>query len=241
MTTIFTLRGGNAVFQVKDPFMQNPIILDLLDYWERLRAGRVAPLRSDINPRDITAALDHTFVLESDPHHGIRFRLAGSAMCALMGMELRGMPARSLIESADRETLDQCITDLLAMPKIVELHLESVAENGQVLRARMLLLPLQGAFGKINRVLGCLVADGNAQTVPQRFSITEQKTTRIVATQRPLIRTQTFGFAVERASFEQESATQMPGHLYSIKGNATAPLDRRKPAKPVLKLVKGGG
>ncbi len=44
--------------------MQDPVILYLLNYWERLRAGRIAPMRSELDPREIRDALDHTFILD---------------------------------------------------------------------------------------------------------------------------------------------------------------------------------
>ncbi|MCB2111761.1 MAG: PAS domain-containing protein, partial [Rhodobacteraceae bacterium] len=59
-------------------------------YWEALRAGREVPYRSEIDPRGIESALEHTFVLERIAPRIARFRLAGVHLCDLMGMEVRG-------------------------------------------------------------------------------------------------------------------------------------------------------
>ncbi|MEJ6708779.1 MAG: PAS domain-containing protein [Amylibacter sp.] len=86
----------------KERFLQDLIIVDLLSYWESLRAGRVAPMRSELDPRETTGVLENTFVLEYNNALDVRFRLAGIELCEMMRMELCGMPAPSLIELGHR-------------------------------------------------------------------------------------------------------------------------------------------
>ena len=80
-----------------------PVIKEVEAYWEGLRAGRLVPLRSEIDPREIRGALEHTFILEHTKLNEIRFRLAGNKLGDLLGMELRGMPAYALIAPECRE------------------------------------------------------------------------------------------------------------------------------------------
>jgi len=71
-------------------------------YWERLRAGRVAPYRSELDPRQFDAVLENVFILEQLNPQQLRVRLAGLRLCELMGLEVRGMPPEAMIEASDR-------------------------------------------------------------------------------------------------------------------------------------------
>ncbi|MDE1130590.1 MAG: PAS domain-containing protein, partial [Ascidiaceihabitans sp.] len=74
-------------------------------YWEALRGSRLVPKRSEIDPRGIEYALEYTFVLERIAIGMARFRIAGSHLCNIMGMEVRGMPLSSFITPSGRKTL----------------------------------------------------------------------------------------------------------------------------------------
>ncbi|TAN01215.1 MAG: PAS domain-containing protein, partial [Rhizobiaceae bacterium] len=50
--------------------------VDLFQYWDRLRAGRTAPRRTEIEPADIKSLLADTFILEQDSRGEAVFRLA---------------------------------------------------------------------------------------------------------------------------------------------------------------------
>lgn len=192
-----------ALFQSRGP-MKNPILLDLLNYWERLRAGRLAPLRSEIDPRQIENALEHAFILEHVSDGNVRFRLAGLELCDLMGMEVRGMPHTALIDPVDRDDFSATVNGLFARPKIVELNLVSDRPGLPDLQADMLLLPMKSDLGEITRILGCLVAKGPKAVPPHRFRIRSQKVTRIVATESAQTRALLPGFAEPAAEFSPQ-------------------------------------
>ena len=216
--------------------MQDPIILDVLSYWENLRAGRLAPMRSELDPRQITGALDHTFVLEYNGPLDVRFRLAGMALCQMMGMELRGMPARALIETGHRDELSRVLDDLVVSPKIVEVLLKTSTNSSSQLNARMLLLPMQNDAGQFTRILGCLVSKGPTFQTPQRFEIAEVKTTRIIGTMGAPIseRAQKMasGFAEDQLKFTGPTKIAKP----KVGKKTTTP--RLVAGKPYLRLVK---
>lgn len=218
----------------KERFMQDPVIVDLLSYWESLRAGRVAPMRSELDPREITGALEHTFVLEYNGSLDVRFRLAGMKLCDMMGMELRGMPARALIEIGHRDELARIIDDLISDPKIVELQLASDANKGQ-LTARMLMLPMQDQNGKITRILGCLTAQGPTMQHPQRFAIEKVKTTRIVGVMDTTEPQLPAGFSEQDEPFLGPTEFTKP----TMPSKSGKPRTERLIAgKPYLRLVK---
>ena len=165
--------------------MRNPVIREVFAYWEGLRKGRLAPLRSELDPRKIGKVFDQVFMLEFNNAQDIRFRLAGMDLCQMLGMELRGMPLRALFSIGHRDQLARVIAEMAQAPEIVELALKTPVHNTPTLNARMLLLPMQDAQARFSRILGCLVSDDPPLQAPVRFDIVAVKTTRIVAAMAP--------------------------------------------------------
>ncbi len=209
------------------------VIMDLLRYWESLRAGRIAPVRSEIDPRMIKSALKHTFILELDPIGGIRFRLAGDKVCAVMGMELRGMPASTLIDIPDRQKFEQTLHSIVRSPEIIEYRLAAGRESRFEGSARMLLLPMQDADGKITRVLGGLSMRTQLFDPPLRFEVVEKMTTRIVACAGQKVPAGESGFAEAQAAFAPKQQTPAG----SLSGTAIGADRRPVPVIPHLQIV----
>jgi hypothetical protein len=76
--------------RLRDRRMKLATTLELFAYWNRARAGKLAPDRADIDPGAIRRALGDTFILAFERPNGHRFRLAGTRVCALFGQELKG-------------------------------------------------------------------------------------------------------------------------------------------------------
>jgi len=168
--------------------MKNPVLLELLAHWETLRGGHLAPFRRDVDPRAIENVLEYAFILEQPEVGPARFRIAGMRLCDLMGMELRAMPATSIIAEPCRARFAKGLARQFTTPEIVELTVATpcpaAAKNHSDGRADitgdMLLLPLKNDEGLINRILGCCVMEDRLFVPPQRLSITARKVTRIV-------------------------------------------------------------
>ncbi len=126
----------------------------LYSYWNRLRAGRKTPLRSDIDPRDMACDARNLFILENLGRGNIRFRLAGTAIVDSFGMELRGMNARSIMAAGSRESFTALIAETLEEPGIGYARLRNAADEAGIWEVN--LLPLRSDFGVIDRVIGCL-------------------------------------------------------------------------------------
>ena len=152
--------------------MSDPVLDSLRTYWENLRAGRVAPYRSEIDPREFKHALENMFILEIVGDSNIRVRLAGMKMCEMMGMEVRGMSPRAFMMPGDRTKFDQAIMDVVAKPAVTEFVMETIDYNGRSGTAYMLMMPLRSDFGEITRILGCITDAGDNYEAPVRMRIT---------------------------------------------------------------------
>jgi hypothetical protein len=144
-------------------------------YWEGLRNGRIMPSRSEVDPRAISGALEHAFVLERVARGVGRFRLAGMHLNDVLGMEVRGMPLTALILPESRDEMSAALTAVFDEPAIVRLTLVSDTGLGRSpMEARMILMPLRSDLGDVSRVLGCFVAEGKIGRAPRRFGVTSQ-------------------------------------------------------------------
>ena len=151
-------------------------------YWEGLRGARLMPKRSEIDPRGIESALEHTFVLERIAPGMARSRIAGSHLSDLMGMEVRGMPLTSLITPPCRRQINDLLEDVCQRPAVCELRLNAeVSVTKPQLDGRLLLLPLKSDLGDVSRILGCLVAQGELGHTPRRFDVVGAKIKSVTA------------------------------------------------------------
>lgn len=217
--------------------MQDSVLLDLLNYWERLRGGRIAPMRSEIDPREIRNALEYTFILEQTKLGQIRFRLAGSKLGDLLGMELRGMPAYALIAPESRDNFTDILTEVLADPKIIHLQLVNQPEGLGEHKAQMLLLPMRNDAGKINRILGCISSIDARMKPPCRFAISGKKTTRIVSSQTEIHDPVSAGFAEQTQPFTPRIKPTDKPALRGLEGGNTLDRSRMRRTRPYLRLV----
>lgn len=151
-----------------------PLIQQVRAYWEALRDGAALPPRAAVDPRGLSGALEHTFLIEQIAPGVARFRLAGMHFFDLMGMEIKGMPLSALITPASRDRLAQDLGPLFSGRALLDLWLE--AERGlglPALKGRMILLPVTGTNGQPGMALGCLETQGEIGRKPRRFGIAQ--------------------------------------------------------------------
>ncbi|WP_028032928.1 PAS domain-containing protein [Chelativorans sp. J32] len=127
----------------------------LFQYWNRLRAGRPAPLRTEIAPSEIKSLLPDTFILERNARGAILFRLAGTRICAIYGKELRGTAFTSLWTGGDQQAVTRIMRRFLADKSALYITFEGATGDGRLNGFELLLLPL-GSDDDHTRVLGTL-------------------------------------------------------------------------------------
>jgi hypothetical protein len=240
-------KGGNSIELASYRLSQNSNemihseIRALYNYWERLRAGRPCPYRAEIDPRDIETDARHLFVLEDLGQGNLRFRLAGTALIDAFGYELRGMSARSVMAGKARESFVALIAETLAEPGVGYARL--FAPDG-VTVWEVILLPLRGNFGQIDRLIGCLhpvsgrapEAGPDVRDTPLRFTIDTMSIRPVnegpdadQGDAMPLA-----GFGEAQASFEGA-----PGRgLTAIEGGLSEDKPKGGGERPKLRVVK---
>jgi len=129
----------------------------LFQYWNRLRDGRPAPRRTEIEPADIKSLLADTFILEKDARGEAVFRLAGTRLCAVFGRELKGFAHSSLWALKDQRVIARLLFGSLHQHAITVVDLTGISRSGRANAFEMLVLPLEGGIDN-PRALGSLIA-----------------------------------------------------------------------------------
>ena len=134
--------------------MRHAATKHIFSYWRRLRGSELAPERARLNPADIGRYLTDMFLLEKDGTGDFRFRIAGSRICALFGMELRNHSFSGLaLPQADADIGEMlAATTQDATPVIAGVSL--ILTDGMSVDAEMLLLPLLHKGEMDARILG---------------------------------------------------------------------------------------
>jgi hypothetical protein len=130
----------------------------LYDYWDRLRAGRAAPARSDLHPGSIRALLADVFLLERDELGVHRVRLAGTRICTLLGREWRGQRFTELFAARDRADMAALVDGVAGDAVPIVAGIAAGTADGRFLDLELLILPLRHHGRTDTRLLGSLVA-----------------------------------------------------------------------------------
>lgn len=133
--------------------------INLFQYWNRLRNGRPAPKRTEIEPADIKSLLADTFILEKDTRGEAVFRLAGTRLCAVYGRELKGFSFPSLWRASDQRLVAKLAQGVFQSKSVVVMAFEGHSRNGRSIAFELLLLPLDGGV-ESPRSLGVISAAG---------------------------------------------------------------------------------
>lgn len=180
-------------------------------YWEALRGDRPMPDRSEIDPRGIEGALPHAMMLEPVAPGIARFRVAGTGLYRIMGMDVRGMPLSAFFLPEARETLADVVQRIAARPAAATLTLCSPGRIGRAaLDARLWLAPLRCPRLDAVRLFGCLEPQGEIGRAPRRF-------------------------AVEQVHIRETGAPQ--DHGRNTPASPEAPQTKRSAGRPALRLV----
>jgi hypothetical protein len=129
----------------------------LFHYWNRLRDGRPAPKRTEIEPADVKRLLADTFILERDTRNEAVFRLAGTRLCAVYGRELKGFSFPSLWQDKDRRLVGRLIHGVFESANVVVIVFDGISTNQRSNPFEMIVLPLEGGADN-QRCLGAVSA-----------------------------------------------------------------------------------
>jgi hypothetical protein len=136
--------------------MKHPSSRLVLNYWQDKRRNRPAPERADIDPGGIRAALGDAFMLSADFAGELRFRLAGTRVCALFCREVKGESFVSVWAEQSRPHVAQLLRVVTDESVGLVMGLAGTTADGIELPLEMLVLPLLHSGQTRIRALGVL-------------------------------------------------------------------------------------
>ncbi len=222
------LRGQTAA-------MDNPVLEKITAYWDHIRAGRIAPFRSEIDPKQIEDSIENVFILEKLAGCDIRFRLAGRRINESLGSEARGLAATELVAPPDRTRFAAILNDLLENPSTAYVAFDVQDAQERSWREDMILLPMQSDDARISRILGCYNSVPNANVAIVERRIFSSSSTKISLAQTEITNISLPGFAEPNHNFDH---TQGPILVAESTQPASTFATSFKGKRPELKLVK---
>ncbi len=138
--------------------MQQSTSRQLYAYWDRVRNGRIAPRRFEIEPGQIASVLPETFIAEHVGVPGCRFRLVGTKICAQFGRELRGSDLLSLFRAEDRDSLAALLRSVYRDAAMGVVEFDAYTEAHRHVKFELIMLPLIHTENTVNRILGSMSA-----------------------------------------------------------------------------------
>ena len=138
--------------------MRQAATRELFFYWDRLRKGRAAPERAEIDPAAIRNVLADTFLLEIDSGCTFPIRLSGTRLNALWLSEQKGRSFLDLFADGERRDVMALILTVLDGPHAVIAGVSAAPQGREAMDLELLLLPLRHNGKTHARVLGCITA-----------------------------------------------------------------------------------
>lgn len=126
----------------------------LFDYWNALRASRIAPRRFEIEPAQIADILPDTFILEYREQGAFVYRLAGTRVCEIFGREMRGENFLECWLEPERFALNRHLNVSRRTGAVLDLVAEAEPGGPPPIRFEIVILPLFHTGDQIERFLG---------------------------------------------------------------------------------------
>ena len=114
----------------------------------------MAPARATIDPSEFTQVLPQIFILGRRGFGDYAFRLNGGFVADLHGRDLREEPLIQLWEPEDRAPLQLALETIRRRVEPLVIDCDAWPDYGLPLRLELMLAPMTGPSGDVDRVLG---------------------------------------------------------------------------------------
>lgn len=144
----------NALSQ-DDSQILHPGSRALFRFWERARAERSAPNRSELDLQQIRDIVPSLFIVERDSRtRSFRWRLAGTSLCNLMRRELTGRSIFEGWDSFEANVIGRFMESATAGLQPCLLRMRLHTDLGEIIGVELLGLPVQAREGGAVQVFG---------------------------------------------------------------------------------------
>jgi hypothetical protein len=138
-------------------YAEDPVLLELFQYWDRKRGDRPMPARRDLDPTDIPRLLPHlriTDILEGGTR--FRYRLVGTAVVEAYGAGFTGKYTDELYSGERRLNIERNYRIIREKKRPMFLRSRYVTLKGFDVIANRLMAPLSDDGVEVDRVIAAL-------------------------------------------------------------------------------------
>jgi hypothetical protein len=132
---------------------------DLFRIWNTLRGRRRMPRVSDLKPSLISAHLQDLLIIEQREAESTRVRLAGTAVCALLGRELSGQNFINVWQSRDQADVQRLLKAVFDETSAAVIGAIGHRPDYPAEAMSCILLPLEADHGQPRRIVGSLISN----------------------------------------------------------------------------------
>ncbi len=127
----------------------------LFRHWEALRAERPCPERNEITFAGLSNVITNVAIVERDASGKWQYRLAGSAVCNMLGRNVTGKEVLACYNSFESEVIGRVlnIAEERLQPGLMRMRL--VDQNDDITSSELLILPvINTSTGKVQLICG---------------------------------------------------------------------------------------
>ena len=126
----------------------------LFRYWESIRGEMSAPPRDLLDLTKIRKLIPYLFMIERVAGKGFVWRLAGTHVCDLWGIELTGKPALAWGDSFEQQTVRLLFDSVIDRHQPCVLRVRLGLDSGASIAAELVAVPLRARSGQATFALG---------------------------------------------------------------------------------------
>lgn len=134
--------------------MPHPNTERFTKYWRERAGSAPAPWRSDIDPTELVELLPQMLIVGRREAGDLPFRLIGGYIADLHRQDLRGTNFLGVWSPADRAALRLALEQIRRAPEPLVITGEIQAEGVAPLELEVMMAPLRGPSGEIERFIG---------------------------------------------------------------------------------------
>jgi len=137
--------------------ISDPRLKRFFDYWKACRGERTMPARADIDPLDFQYVLGHVALIdvETGDRQRYRFRVDGSTIADLCGLDLTGKYLDEATAPAERTGLERSYGELVTLGQPI--HYTGMRNwEKRSCGVEGLLLPLSQDGKAVDMILDCM-------------------------------------------------------------------------------------
>ena len=130
----------------------------LFRYWETIRGERSAPLRGDIDLKQIKQLLPWLAILERHPlKPEYTWRLAGTGVCKIWNKELTAQMFLADADAFERDAVCRLMDNVIASHQPCVARYRAVYHDHELLGVEMLALPVTAANDRSTQIIAAVV------------------------------------------------------------------------------------